>query len=57
MHGWLSEIAQRPETRKFLEDVGSEPYVLSAPAEMDAMLKREYETWKGIVEKAKIEKQ
>ncbi len=57
MHGWLSEIAQRPETRKFLEDVGSEPYVSPSPAAMDAMLKNEYETWKGIVEKAKIEKQ
>ncbi len=56
MHAWLSEIAQRPGSRKFLEDVGSEPYVLPSPAGMDALLKREYETWRGIVEKAKIEK-
>ncbi len=56
MHAWLSEIAQRPGSRKFLEDMGSEPYALPSPAGMDALLKREYETWRGIVEKAKIEK-
>ena len=57
MHAWLSEIAQRPESKKFLFEVGSDPYVLPSPAAMDDMIKREYETWKGIVEKAKIEKQ
>ena len=57
MHAWLSEIAQRPESKKFLFEVGSDPYVLSTPAAMDEMIKRENETWKSIVEKAKIEKQ
>lgn len=57
MHAWLNEIAQRPESKKFLFEVGSDPYVLASPADMDAMIKSEFETWKGIVEKAKIEKQ
>ena len=38
-------------------EVGSDPYVLSTPAAMDEMIKREYEAWKCIVEKATIEKQ
>ncbi len=57
MHAWLSEIAQRPESKKFLYEVGSDPYVLPNPAAMDALIKHEYETWKDIVERAKIEKQ
>ncbi len=57
MHDWLNEIASTPEAKKFLHDVGSEPFLTESPAAMDAILKREYETWKGIIEKAKIEKQ
>jgi len=57
MHGWLSEITSRPETKKFLFDVGSDPRPSASPEEMTQIVKGEFEKWRKIVEAAKIEKQ
>ena len=57
MHGWLSEISKRPETKKFLFDVGSDPRPSASPEEMTQIVKGEFEKWRKIVEAAKIEKQ
>jgi len=57
MHGWLNEIVKRPETKKFLFDVGSDPRISSSPQEMADILKVEYDKWRKIVEAAKIQKE
>ena len=57
MHGWLNEIVKRPETKKFLFDVGADPRLSASPAAMAEIIKGEYEKWRRIVQAAKIEKE
>ena len=57
MHAWLNEIAKRPETKKFLFDVGSDARPSASPEEMTEIIKGEYEKWRKIVEAAKIQKE
>jgi len=57
MHRWLTDIVMRPETKKFLFDVGSDQRPSASPEEMAGIIKVEYEKWRTIVEAAKIEKQ
>ena len=57
MHGWLTEIVKRPETKKFLFDVGADQRISQTPADMARIIKSEFENWKKIVEAAKIERQ
>jgi tripartite-type tricarboxylate transporter receptor subunit TctC len=57
MHGWLNDIVKRPETKKFLFDVGSDPRISATPQEMSEIIKVEYEKWRNIVEVAKIQKE
>jgi tripartite-type tricarboxylate transporter receptor subunit TctC len=57
MHGWLVEIVARPETKKFLFDVGSDPRPSASPEDMAKIVKGEYDKWRTIVEAAKIQKE
>jgi len=57
MFTWLTAIVNRPETRKFLFDVGSDPRLSSSPDDMARTLADEYEKWRGIVEAAKLQKE
>lgn len=57
MHNWLTEIVKRPETNKFVFDVGAESRPSESPAEMARMITGEYEKWRRIVEAAKIGKE
>ena len=57
MHDWLVEIVERPATRKFLFDAGSEPRPSASPAQMAEVLKGEYQKWRRIVQAARIEKE
>ncbi|HVG50103.1 MAG TPA: tripartite tricarboxylate transporter substrate binding protein [Xanthobacteraceae bacterium] len=57
MHGWLNEISKRPETKKFLFDVGSDVRLSESPEEMAKIINGEYEKWRKIVEAAKIAKE
>lgn len=57
MHDWLTEIVKRPETKKFLFDVGADQRISQSPQEMAAIIKSEYEHWKKIAEAAKIQKE
>ncbi|MDT2022654.1 tripartite tricarboxylate transporter substrate binding protein [Methylocella sp. CPCC 101449] len=57
MHGRLNEIVKRPETKKFLFDVGADQRISQSPEDMAQIVKAEFENWKKIVEAAKIEKQ
>jgi len=57
MHGWLNEIVKRPETKKFLFDVGSDPRLSNSPQEMAEIVNAEYEKWRKIVRAAKIQKE
>jgi tripartite-type tricarboxylate transporter receptor subunit TctC len=57
MHQWLVQIVNRPETKKFLFDVGSDQRPSASPEEMTTVLKTEFQKWKGIVEAAKIERE
>src|SRR5204862_122997 len=57
MHGWLTEIVKRPETKEFLFDVGSDPRLSDSPEDMAKTINAEYQKWRGIVEAAKITKE
>ena len=57
MFGWLTEISKRPETQKFLFDIGSDVRLSTSPDDMAKTINAEYEKWRGIVEAAKIEKE
>lgn len=57
MHGWLTEIVKRPETKKFLFGVGADQRISESPADMARIVKAEFENWKKIVEAAKIQKE
>lgn len=57
MHAWLTAIVMRPETRKFLFDVGADQRPSASPEEMAGILEVEFEKWRRIVEAAKIEKE
>lgn len=57
MFTWLTEIGSRPETRKFLFDVGSDVRLSKSPEDMAQTISAEYEKWRGIVEAAKIQKE
>jgi tripartite-type tricarboxylate transporter receptor subunit TctC len=57
MHGWLVEIVNRPETKKFLFDAGADQRPSASPEEMAQVINSEYEAWRKIVEAAKIQKE
>jgi tripartite-type tricarboxylate transporter receptor subunit TctC len=57
MFAWLTEISKRPETKKFLFDIGSDVRLSSSPDDMAKTINAEYEKWRGIVEAAKIQKE
>ena len=57
MHGWLVAIVNRPETGKFLFDVGADQRPSASPEDMAQVMQVEYEKWRRIVEAAKIEKE
>jgi tripartite-type tricarboxylate transporter receptor subunit TctC len=57
MHGWLNEIVKRPETNKFVFDVGAEARLSETPADMARLIAGEYQNWRKIVEAAKIGKE
>jgi tripartite-type tricarboxylate transporter receptor subunit TctC len=54
MYGWLTEISKRPETKKFLFDIGSDVRLSSSPEDMRKTIAGEYEKWHRIVEAAKL---
>ena len=57
MHDWLVQIVERPDTKKFLFEAGADQRPSDSPAEMAAVVQREYAKWQQIVQAAKIEKE
>ena len=57
MHDWLVQIVARPETKKFLFDVGADQRPSTTPEDMARVIAAEYKKWRGIVEAAKIQKE
>jgi tripartite-type tricarboxylate transporter receptor subunit TctC len=57
MYAWLVDIGARPETKKFLYDIGSDVRLSSSPDDMAKTLAAEFEKWRGIVEAAKLQKE
>jgi tripartite-type tricarboxylate transporter receptor subunit TctC len=57
MHDWLVQIVARPDTKKFLFEAGADQRPSDSPAEMAAVISREYGKWRQIVQAAKIEKE
>jgi tripartite-type tricarboxylate transporter receptor subunit TctC len=57
LHGWLNAITGTAESRKFLNQIGSDPYVVDSPAAMEAVMKGQHELWQRLVPMAKLEKQ
>jgi len=57
MHDWLNQIVKRPETKKFVFQVGAETKLSETPADMARLITGEYQKWRGIVEAAKIGKE
>ena len=57
LHDWLNAITNTPESKKFLNQIGSDPYVVASPAAMEAVMKGQSELWQRLVPMAKLEKQ
>ena len=57
MFNWLTEVSKRPETKKFLFDIGSDVRLSSSPEDMRKTIAGEYEKWHGIVEAARLPKE
>ena len=51
---WLSEIVRRPETKKFLNDSGSDAWA-TMPEEGQKFFQQQLVDWKRYIEQAKIE--
>jgi tripartite-type tricarboxylate transporter receptor subunit TctC len=54
--GWFNQITASDETKKFLENLATDPFP-GSPESMAALLKTEIEQWGRYVRLAKIEPQ